>query len=82
MLAVLFDFFLVDCMIAQRRINKVSKDVQADFTFCTRLALEVMEKSMLFLICNPSTKYREAKSLMTVCAVHYLTVFARAPKAL
>jgi hypothetical protein len=71
MLAVLFDFFPVDCMIARRRINEVSKAVEADFTFCTRLALEVMEKSMLFLICNLSAKYREATSAKKNC--HFLT---------
>jgi hypothetical protein len=61
MLPLVIDFFPVDCRIARRRINELSKAHKADFTFCTRLALEVMEKSMRFLICNPSAKYREAK---------------------
>jgi hypothetical protein len=82
MLAVLFDIFLVDFVIAWRRINEVSQAVEGDFTFCISLALEVVEKSMLFLICNPRAKSREAEPPMTVCALHYLAIFARAMEAL
>lgn len=46
---------LIDWMIARRELVKVSKAVEIDFILCTRLALDIIDSGMLFLICNAST---------------------------